>query len=473
MTRMSRVFDYKHVPSGTLSRRKLIQLGAAGSFGLTLPKLLQAENAASVRPHAKSCILIVLSGGLSHIDTWDPKPRAASELRGPYSPIATTTLGVQLTERFPELAKRMHRFCLVRSMSHTDTVHVTAAHTMLTGQADGTRNNDSPMIGSLISKFQPTTANMPSHVWLHNMKTGTNKVPRYNSGLAKIGYAHAPVRIGYELDNPASDGFRVRDFDPPAGVSQDRVRQQLSLLNSLKSSRALAASAASVSYETFYDRARELVTGPTARRAFDLTEEPDALRDRYGRNPLGQYALMARRLVEADVRLVSVTGWPGLAPGETEPTVTQVWDTHDSYYSDGETMFGSGPYGMKWAFPRLDQALSALLDDMHDRGLLEETLVAVVGEFGRTPKFEGKGRGRGHWPHAYTGLLAGGGISGGSVYGASDKEGGYVAEGRLVSHLDFGATLFHALGIPPETRYGPDGFSYRVSEGEPLMELFS
>ena len=329
------------------------------------------------------------------------------------------------------------------------------------------------MMGSLISKFRPTTATILSHVWLHNMKTGTNKVRRYNSGLSKIGDAHAPVRIGYELDNPSSADFRVRDFDPPAGVSHDRVLQQLSLLNVLKASNAITASPAAISFETFYDRARELSTGPTARQAFDLTEESDDLRDRYGRNPLGQYTLMARRLIEADVRRVSVTGWLGLAPGETDPTVTQVWDTHDSYYGDGETMFGNGPYGMKWAFPRLDQALSALLDDMHDRGLLEETLVAVVVEFCRTPKFEGKGRGRGHWPHAYTGLLAGGGILGGSVYGASDKEGGYVAEGRPISHLDFGATLFHALGIPPETRYGPDGFSFRVSDGEPVMELFS
>jgi hypothetical protein len=251
------------------------------------------------------------------------------------------------------------------------------------------------------------------------------------------------------------------------------VQEQLALLNSLKSTGTISDSPAATSYETFYDRARELVTGPVARNAFDLSQESDDLRDRYGDNPLGQYSLMARRLIEAGVRLVSVTGWPGLAPGETEPTVTQVWDTHDSYYSDGETMFGNGPYGMKWAFPRLDQALSALLDDMHDRGLLDETLVAVVGEFGRTPKFEGKGNGRGHWPHAYTGLLAGGGVQSGLVYGSSDKEGGYVASGRPISHADFGATLFHALGIRPVTRYGPDRFSFRVSNGEPVTELFS
>lgn len=462
----------KHPTATRINRRQLIRLGAAGTFGLTLPKLLHAgATAAGENAPAKSCIFIILSGGLSHIDSWDPKPLAAAELRGPYSPIATATSGIQFTERFPELAKRTQEFCMVRSMSHTDAVHVTAAHSMLSGQPDGSRSNDSPFIGSLISKFRPTEANIPSHVWLHNMKTGTNKVPRYNSGLGKIGYAHAPVRIGYENDNPSSPEFRVRDFDPPDGVSQARVQEQLALLNSLKTN-AISSSPAGLSYETFYDRARELVTGPNARQAFDLSQEPEKLRDRYGRHPLGQYSLMARRLIEAGVRLVSVTGWPGLSPGETDPTVTQVWDTHDSYYSDGETMFGNGPYGMKWAFPRLDQALSALLDDMQARGLLDETLVAVIGEFGRTPKFEGKGRGRGHWPHAYTGLLAGGGIQQGLVYGSSDKEGAYVASGRPISHVDFGATLYHALGIPPETRYGPDGFSFRVSDGEPVADLF-
>ena len=453
------------------SRRQLIQVGGAGMFGLTLPRLLQASSTSAGT--ARSCIFIVLSGGPSHIDTWDPKPDAAEEIRGPYKPIATATPGVFLTDMFPELAKRTEQYCLLRSMSHGDAVHVTAAHTMLSGQPDGSPNNDSPFIGSLVSKFRPTEANMPSHVWLHNMKTGTNKVPRYNNGLNRVGQAHAPVRIGYELDNPSNPAFRVRDFDPPAGIDRQRMQQRLDLLGNIQpSGTPITKTAVGESYQSFYERARDLVTGADARQAFDLRLESDALRDKYGRNPLGQYTLMARRLIQAGVRLVTVTGWPGLAPGETEPTVTQVWDTHDSYYSAGETMFGNGPYGMQWAFPRLDQALSALIDDLSDTGMLDETLVAVVGEFGRTPKFEGEGRGRGHWPHAYTALLAGGGIRGGTVYGSSDKEGGYVASGRQISHAVFGATLFHSFFIPPETRYGPDGFSYRVSDGQPLTDLF-
>ena len=458
-----------------ITRRQLIQLGGGGLFGLTLPKLLGADSAAAGgaagRRSGKSCIFIVLSGAPGHIDTFDPKPNAPREIRGLYHAIQTRTPGVQLSEKFPLLAGVSQHFCLVRSLSHRDSVHVTAAHTMLTGQPDGRRQNDSPLIGSLISKLRPS-GNMPSHVWLHNMKTGTNKVPRYNNGLSKIGYEHAPVRIGYELDNPTSPDFRVRMFDPPEGIAQQQLAERLELLDTLDSRNKFSPDAGPRQFQEVHQRARDLVTGPAARQAFQLDREPAKIRDRYGRHPLGQYTLMARRLIEAGVRLVTVTGWPGLAPGETEPTITQVWDTHGTRYRDGDTMYGNGPFGMKWSLPRLDQAVSALLEDLFQRGMLEDTLVVVAGEFGRTPKFENNDKGRGHWPECYTALMAGGGVRGGAVYGSSDKHGAYVASGRPISHVDFGATLFHALGIPPNTRFGRDGFSLRVSEGEPVMDLF-
>jgi len=459
---------------GRMSRRKLIEVGGSGLLGLTLPQFLLArDSAGSGRGPEKSCIFIVLSGGPSHIDTFDPKPAAPSEIRGPYKPIATRTPGVQVSEMFPQLAKLTHRYCLLRSLSHGDAVHVSAAHTMLSGQPDGTPSNDSPFIGSLIAKFRPSTVNIPSHVWLHNMKTGTNKIPRYNSGLSKIGYAFAPLRIGHELDNPAAPDFRVKAFDPPAGVSRRQISDRFRLLEQLESSEtSVTASKAAARYQVFQERALELVTGSAARQAFDLGRESVRLRDRYGRHPLGQYTLMARRLIEAGVRLVTVTGWPGLAPGETKPTVTQVWDTHGMRYKGRDSMFGNGPFGMKWSLPRLDQAVSALLEDLADRRMLDDTLVVVVGEFGRTPRFDGSGKGRDHWPHCYTGLMAGAGIRGGSVYGASDRQGAHVVSGRPISQVDFGATMFHALGIPPETRYGPDGFAFRVSNGQPVQELF-
>jgi hypothetical protein len=452
-----------------LSRRQLLHLG--GAFGLSLPQLLWADSlrASDRRRDAdKSCVFIVLSGGLSHIDTFDPKPDAPAEIRGPYSTIPTRTPGLRFTEMLPQLARCSDLYCAVRSMSHGDTVHVSAAHTMLTGQPDGRAGNDSPTIGSVVSRFRPS-ANMPSHVWLHNMKTGTNKVPRYHSGLSRIGHAHAPLRVGHELDNPASPEFRFEAFDPPAEVSQSRLADRFELLNRVE---AGATGTAGDAHRVFQDRARDLVAGAAARRAFDLNREPDRVRDRYGRHPLGQYTLMARRLIEAGVRIVTVTAWPGLAPGETKPTVTQVWDMHGDLYRDGDTMYGNGPFGMKWSLPRLDQAVSALLEDLRARGLLETTFVALVSEFGRTPQFENGGKGRGHWPQCYSGILAGGGIRPGSVHGSSDRRGAYVASGRPISHADFGATLYHALGIPPETRYGPDGFSFRVSEGEPVRELF-
>ncbi|MEQ8786957.1 MAG: DUF1501 domain-containing protein [Pirellulaceae bacterium] len=456
-----------------INRRRLLRAGTAGLFGLSLPRLLFAESQSGGATE-KACIFVILSGGLSHIDTWDPKPDAPEEIRGPYRPIATRTPGMQLTDRFPKLAEVSPHFCLARCLSHEEIPHVTAAHMMLTGQTDGSRQNDSPLIGSLISKLRPSSSVMPSHVWLHNMKTGTNKIPRYDSGLSVVGYEHAALHVGHELDNPSDPAFRVKAFDPAEGLSLEQLGQRWNLLDQLRNPAGAASqSVAEQRFQRFQQRARDLVNGPAARQAFDLSREPNKVRDRYGRHPLGQYLLMARRLIEAGARLTTVTGWPGLAPGETQPTITQVWDMHGIRYKAGDTMYGNGPFGMQWSLPRLDEALSALIADLADRGLLDNTLVVVASEFGRTPKFENDNRGRGHWPNCYTCLLAGGGVRGGMVYGSSDRQGAFPASGRPIGFEDFGATIYHALGIPPELRYGPDGFSFRVSNGRPVQELFA
>jgi hypothetical protein len=470
--------DRSQSPSRRMTRRQLLRAGSAGLFGLTLERLLAAgdlQAASGLRPAtAKSCILIILSGGLSHLDTLDPKPDAPVEIRGPYRPIATAVAGTHLSEMLPQLARLAHRYSLVRSFSHGDTVHVTAVQAMLTGQHDGGRQNQMPFVGSLIAKLQPAQRAVPSYVWLHNMKTGTNKVPRYESGLHLIGREHAPLRVGHELDNPAAPDFRVTAFDPAEGLTAQQITERFRLLQRLEGQPgAVADGGPGQQFQSYRERALNLLTGPDARQAFELQHEPERVRDRYGRHPLGQYLLMARRLIEAGVRLVTVTAWPGLAPGETTPTITQVWDMHDDRYRPRDSMYGNGPFGMQWSLPRLDQGVSALLEDLDARGLLAETLVALVSEFGRTPRFEGQGRGRGHWPHCYSGLLAGGGIRPGAVYGSSDRQGAQVATGRPIAHPDFAATLFHALGIPPETRYGPDDFSFRVSSGEPVLELFA
>ncbi|MCA9086807.1 MAG: DUF1501 domain-containing protein, partial [Planctomycetaceae bacterium] len=281
-----------------MNRRRLIQAGSLGSLGLGLPHLLRAgESSGSAT--ARSCIFLILSGGPGQHETFDPKPHAPAEIRGRYKAIASATPGVMISEMLPQLAARTDQYCLVRSMSHTDPVHVTAAHTMLTGQPNATPADESPMIGSLVSRFRPADANLPSHIWLHNMKTGTNKVPRYDNGLQHVGRQHAAFRVGYELDNPASPDFRVRHFDPMEGVSSDHLARRYQLLRSVESESAFLKSAgsATAAYDTFQQKAFELIHRPSAREAFDLDQEPVATRERYGRHPLGQYLLMARRLV--------------------------------------------------------------------------------------------------------------------------------------------------------------------------------
>jgi hypothetical protein len=211
------------------------------------------------------------------------------------------------------------------------------------------------------------------------------------------------------------------------------------------------------------------LTGPETRTAFNLDNEPARIRDRYGRHPLGQNLLMARRLIEAGTRLVSVTAWTGNPTGEKFVNV-QTWDMHGpgaaAYIG---SIFGTGSFGLGWALPRVDEAVSALLLDLEDRGLLETTLVVMVGEFGRSPRISNLGRD--HWPACYSALLAGAGIRGGAVYGSSDKTGGYVRD-NPVRPEDFGATLFHALGVPPETKLGADGFTRPASAGQPVLDLF-
>ncbi len=216
------------------------------------------------------------------------------------------------------------------------------------------------------------------------------------------------------------------------------------------------------------ERALDLVTGPKARQAFDLEREHPAVRDRYGRHPLGQNLLLARRLIEGGVRLVTIHAWTGVAEGAKLITIN-VWDGHGGIDYIGNT-FDTGTYGLRFILPRLDQAVSALLDDLEHRGLLGDTLVAMLGEFGRSPTITKQGRD--HWPHCYSAMLAGGGIRGGTVYGASDKHGEYV-KNRPVSPEDFGATLLSALGIPLDTRLSPDGFTNPASTGRPVADLFA
>jgi hypothetical protein len=438
------------------SRRQLLQLGGIGALGLGLPDLLRAGARAPgpARRPDKSCIFIVQYGGASHIDSLDPKPDAPPDVRGPYRPIATSVPGVRVGELLPRLARLADRTCLVRALSHGNGGHDGGMHVCMTGHSHPSPST--PYFGSVMARLRPSTGNLPSYVWVQNLAGDVQ--PRYLTG-GFLGAAYGPLRVGTDLDNPSAPGFRFTAFDPAADVPAARLHQRQALLE--------AVDPGGGAMRPFQERAVELVTGPEARRAFDLGREPAAVRDRYGRGPLGQNLLLARRLIEAGVRLVSVTAWAGLPPGEGFRNV-QTWDMHGTGAGLG-SIFGTGHFGLGWALPRLDEAVSALLEDLEARGLLASTLVVMVGEFGRSPRVVNAGRD--HWPACYSALLAGAGLRGGLVYGASDKVGGYVRD-NPVSPEDFGATLLHALGVPPQTRLGADGFTNPASTGQPILALF-
>jgi hypothetical protein len=446
----------------------LLQAGGIGLLGLGLPQLLHANavsgSADRRRGSEQSCIFIVQYGGASHIDSLDLKPDAPAEIRGPYKPIATNVPGIRVGELLPRLAKLADRFCLVRSMSHGNGGHDGGMHVCMTGHSRPVEST--PYFGAVMAKLRPATRNVPSYVWLQNLAGDVQ--PRYLTG-GFLGAAYSPLRVGTDLDNPSVAGFRVTALDAPKDVPAERVQTRQALLRTLESpAQPLLQTGPAGSLRRFQERAVEMVTGPEARRAFDLEREPPAVRDRYGRWPLGQNLLLARRLIEAGVRLVSVTAWTGLPPGEKFRNV-QTWDMHGDGAGLG-SIFGTGHFGLGWALPRVDEAVSALLEDLEARGLLESTLVVMVGEFGRSPRISGAGRD--HWPACYSALLAGAGLRGGIVHGSSDKTGGYVRD-NPVSPENFGATLFHALGVPPETRLGADGFTHPASTGQPILSLFA
>ena len=445
-----------------VSRRQLLQLGGVGVLGLNLPQLLRAGAPASSSGPPKSCIFIVQYGGCSQIDSFDPKPDAPAEIRGPFRPIATSVPGIRVCEHLPRLARLADRYTLIRSMTHGNPGHDGGMHVCMTGHSTPAENT--PYYGSVVAKLLPPGGNVPPYVWVQNL-AGDVK-PRYLTG-GFLGAAYSPLRVGTDLDHAAAPGFRMKGFDTPADVPTARLVGRNGLLNRVEA--AGRAPAGSADMTRYRERAVDLLTGPDARVAFDLDREPARVRDRYGRHPLGQNLLLARRLVEAGTRLVSVTAWTGNAPGEKFQNV-QTWDMHGPGAAPFiGSIFGTGSYGLGWALPRVDEAVSSLLTDLSDRGMLESTLVVMVGEFGRSPTV--RNLGRDHWPACYSALVAGAGIRGGAVYGSSDKTAGYVRD-KPVRPEDFGATLFHALGVPAETRLGADGFTLPASAGKPVLDLF-
>jgi hypothetical protein len=460
--------------SATFSRRRLLQAGGLGVLKLGFPAALSArsDGARPVRAAEKSCIFILLCGGPSHLDTWDLKPAAPEGIRGPYKPIATAVPGMRISELNPRLAQQARHFCLIRSMSHPGNIsnHFDAMHNCLSGEAGAPA--DAPYLGSVLAKLRPSRRHMASYVWL--IKCVGDPVfcaPNIGTG-GSLGAAYAPLFVGSADNNPSMPNFRPPDL---VASAPERMLGRRHLLDSLDQAAGTGnGPEAAQHWQDLHRHAFDLATSLEARRAFDLGKECPRVRDRYGRHPLGQNLLLARRLVESGVGFVTVNGWTGVAPGEKlGGPPSSSWDMHGGEMGMGNA-FGTGSYGMGWCLPRLDEALSALLVDLQERGMLESTLVVVTGEFGRTPQINARATnpGRQHWPACYSAILAGAGIRGGQVYGESDKIGAYVKD-RPVRPQDLGATIYHALGVPLDPRMSRDGATRPLTTGQPIMTLFS
>jgi hypothetical protein len=380
---------------------------------------------------------------------------------------------MRISELHPKLAALTDHFTLIRSMTHVGNIsnHFDAMHHCLSGEANAPL--DSPYMGSILAKIRPNERGIASYVWL--IKCVGDPVfcaPNIGTG-GHLGVTHSPLFVGSASNHPALPGFKAPEELLPA-VPPERMHERRRLLDGLNPAESASGGhRVKREWQDLYGRAFELASSGGGRQAFELEREPAAVRDRYGMHPLGQNLLLARRLVEAGVGFVTVNGWTGPAPGETGGgPPSSSWDMHGGEMGMGNA-FGTGSYAMGWCLPRLDDALSALLIDLEARGLLDTTLVVVTGEFGRTPRInqQGANPGRQHWPSCYSAILAGGGIRGGAVYGESDQIGAYVKD-KPVRPQDLGATIFHSLGVPLETRLGKDGFTRPISSGQPILELF-
>lgn len=425
------------------TRRQVLAAGAYGLFGLGLPHYLRAGNATG---KAKSCIVLFMWGGPAQQDTWDLKPDAPDVYRGEFKPIPTAVPGLQICEHLPQLAKRAGDLCLIRSMTHPDVNHTTATHYLLTGKPApaGPLGDDWPNYGAVMAKLGRGKGPLPPYVSM--MPVVPNGAPRFveeshGQGAGMLGPVFNPMRIDADASSP---DYRVGHFAPAEDTPRERVGDRHGLLRALDAKvQRFEKQPELEAMGSHYERAFSLLNSPAAVKAFDLSREPLRVRERYGMNRHGQSVLQARRLVEAGVPLVTVF-WPN--DGITNVSV--YWDTHNRNFIDLKTRL----------CPVTDQAFSALLDDLKDRGMLAETLIVWTGEMGRTPKVgqsvpggAGAGRdGRDHWGKLFTTVLAGGGVPGGAVYGASDRFASEPAA-NPVAPADLAATIYHCLGINPRT----------------------
>jgi hypothetical protein len=412
-----------------ITRRRMIRVGGTGLLGgLSLPGLLnlQAIAATTTGARAKACIFLMLEGGPSHIDMWDLKPDAPAEIRGPFKPISTLVPGTQISQILPLCSKIVDKITILRSHSHKDNAHQTGRHWVLTGyppsfadgQAKGIPFNELyPSIGSIVSRELGPGGHVPPYIEVPNAL-----------GPGGPGF-YGPKYAPFTIDNdPVQSDFQVRDLDLPDAVGGDRFarrRRMLTGADRLGAARQATGRAAVMS--SYYEQAVDLVTSPQARKAFDMKAESPAMRARYGLSSIGQCALLARRLVEAGCRFI------GIDHGS--------WDTHTDNFTSHE----------KTLAPPTDRAFSTLVSDLDERGLLDETLVIMMGEMGRTPRIN-KDAGRDHWSQCQTVVLAGGGIKRGAVVGASDKTAS-IPTTEPFGIQDLLRTVFHLMGVDADKVY--------------------
>jgi len=399
-----------------LTRREFLHVGLVGGLGLTLPEFLRLEAQAATKFYetregpAKSIIHIFLPGGIAHQESFDPKPHAPLEYRGPFDSIPTKLPGVRFGQLFTQTAQIADKITLCRSMSHGEAAHERGTHNMFTGYRPSLAIQF-PSMGSVVSHELGPRHNLPPYVCVPSQ-------PNVYAGSGYLSSAYGPFSLG---SDPASGNFAVRDMVLPEGIEEQRFNKRRELLEIVDSHfREIEQSDALDAMDTFYERAYALISSKEAREAFNIKAEPKELRDQYGRHAAGQRMLLARRLVEAGVRFVSLT-FGG-------------WDHHVNIHG-----------GFAIQAPKFDQAFAALVRDLDQRGRLDETLVMVTSEFGRTPKIN-KDNGRDHWPRVFSVVLAGGGLKKGMVYGSSDALAG-EPETDPLSVEDLATTIYHQIGI--------------------------
>lgn len=432
-----------------ITRRHALRVGSLGMLGgLSLPQLLQAEESGGATRkigRAKSCIFLFLEGGPPHQDMWDPKPEAPAEIRGPFLPISTNVPGTFVTDQLPLCAKIADKYSILRSHSHRDNGHSTGYHYVMTGRRSTFRDGDNPVpnneyfpsLGSVVSRQLGPRSKIPAYINLPH--------PMQGGGPGFYGAEYAPFVI--EAD-PTQPDFEVKDLAPISGLSKRRIDTRKRLLAGIDQfEKSVHGRAKEMS--SYYQKAQSLMTSPEAKAAFDIHAEPESVREKYGHTQIGQCALLARRLVEGGCRFVGVD-----APG---------WDVHFNCFPSLKTDL----------IPYTDRAFYALVNDLEERGLLDETLVVMMGEMGRTPRINASA-GRDHWSMAQTVIFAGGGIKPGQVIGATDKTASYPTSDP-VSVNDLLCTIHELMGIDPTTHYqGPLGRPVPLTDGgKAVRDLFA